>query len=251
MAVRNNRRLPSSRKRIWGALTLCGTEYPFELRSQIVKLGPAGPIQYYYMLPADLRGKDPRQEISNFRSCVGFWWAAMHRSGLQNGWDQQRHYVMAICYALVNRNKSLQDVYLDGLPRPDTIDPESLSVPDETRERMRDIINRRDCAGVKEELDRALAIYHPSREDAVGFTKAFQTWADKGVNAYRRSGQEGVIGWLAEVDSVDAEIPKALLTASTGLRQLFQLSGEGQFLRLLCEFLGRPCLLASGASRPK
>ena len=58
--------------------------------------------------------------------------------------------------------------------------------------RIRDVVDRRDRAGVKQELDRALAIYHPSREDLVGFTNAFQIWADQGVNAYRRSGEEGI-----------------------------------------------------------
>lgn len=201
MSGRKRRQLPVSRKRIPGSLTLRGQEYPFELRRQTVKLGSAGPIQYYYMLLADLRGNDPTQEVSNFRSCVGFWWAAMHELRLEEDWEQHRHLVMATCYALVNRNKSLQDVYLDALPRPDSIDPDSpLSVPQEIQERIRDVINRRDRAGVKQELDQALAIYHPSREDLVGFAKAFQTWADKGVNAYRQSGQEGVIGWFQEVD---------------------------------------------------
>ena len=200
MAAKKYRRLPSSRKRIRGELSLRGLKYPFELRQQIVNLGSAGRIQYCYMFQPDLRGNDPTQEQSNFRSCVGYWWAAMHELGLENDWDQQRHYVMAICYALVNRNKSLQDVYLDALPRPDSIDPEELSVPEEIQQRIRGIVNGRDRAAVKEELDRALAIYHPTREDLVGFAKAFQTWADKGVNAYRQSREEGVIAWLGEID---------------------------------------------------
>jgi hypothetical protein len=200
MAAKKYRRLPSSRERIRGALSLRGQQYPFEIRKQIVNLGSAGPLQYCYMLLSDLRGRDPTQDESNFRSCVGFWWAAMHELGLENDWCQQRHFVMATCYALVNRNKSLQDVYLDALPRPDSIDSEKLWVPDEIRERIRELINRRDRPAVKEELDRALGIYQLTREDSVGFAKAFQTWADKGVNSFRELGEEGVIAWLGEVD---------------------------------------------------
>ena len=133
MSAKRSRRLPSSRTRIRGALTLRGENYPFELRRQTVKLGSAGPIQYCYMLLADLRGDDPTQDVSNFRSCVGFWWAAMHELRLQNDWEQQRHLVMALFYALVNRNKSQQDVYLDALPRPDSIDPDSLSIPQDAQ----------------------------------------------------------------------------------------------------------------------
>jgi hypothetical protein len=200
MAAKRVRRLPSRRTRIHGALSLRGRDYPFDIRRQTINLGSGGPVQYYYMLLTDIRGNDPTQEISNFRSCIGFWWAAMHESGLENDWEQQRHMVMATCYALINRNKSLQDVYLDALPRPDSVDPDSLSIPQETQERIRDVINRRERAGVKRELDHALATYHPSPEDIVGFAKAFQTWADNGVNAYCHSGEEGVIGWLQAVD---------------------------------------------------
>jgi hypothetical protein len=124
----------------------------------------------------------------------------MHELRLEKDWEQQRHLVMALCYALVNRNKSLQDVYLDALPRPDSIDPDSLSIPEEIQKRIREVVNRRDRNGIKVEFDQALAVYHPTREDLVGFAKAFQTWADKGVNAYRESGEEGVIRWMSEID---------------------------------------------------
>jgi hypothetical protein len=152
------------------------------------------------MLLKDIRGDDPTRDVSNFRSCIGFWWAAMRDVGLGNDWEQQRHLVMAVCYALVNRSKSLQDVYLDALPRPDSIDPDLLSIPQEVQERIRDVINRRDREGVKQELDRALLIYHPSREDLVGFEAAFRTWADRGVNGYRASGEKGVVEWLGQVN---------------------------------------------------
>ncbi len=249
MSAKRSRRLPSSRRRIQGALTLRGQDYPFEIRRQIVTLGSAGPIQYYYMLLTELRGNDPTQEISNFRSCVGFWWGAMHELRLEKDWEQQRHLVMASCYPLVNRNKSLQDVYLDALPRPDSIDRDVLSVPQEIQERIRDVIDRRDRAGVKQELDQALAICHPSREDLAGFAKAFQTWADKGVNAYRQSGQEGVIAWLPEVELLATQVQKALSATSAGLCQLLQLPGKGQLLRLLCELLGKAYTLAPRKSR--
>lgn len=189
------------RRRVQGALQLRGQEFPFLLHHRTIDLGTAGAVDYYEMLPGDLRGKDPMREISNFRSAIGYWWAAMHELELQDDWDQQRHYVMAICYALVNRNKTLQDVCLDALPRPERIDPKELSLPEDTQRRIRGVVNRRDRAGVKEELDRALAMYQPSREDEVGFAKAFETWVDRGVNEYRHSGHEGIIRWLGEVDN--------------------------------------------------
>ena len=130
-----------------------------------------------------------------------------------------------ICYALVNRNKSLQDVYLDALPRPDSIDPDKFSVPEKTQQRIRDIVNRRDRARVKKELDRALAIYHPTREDSAGFAKAFQTWANKGVNAYRQSRERASLrGWGNRI--LDAQVSEALPTACAVLCELLQLPGK-------------------------
>lgn len=188
------------RHRVQGALQLRGQEFPFLLHHQTVDLGTAGAADYYEMLPSDLRGNDPIRDISNFRSAIGYWWAATHELELQDDWDQQRHYVMAICYALVNRNKSLQNVYLDALPRPGSIDPEELSLPEDIQRRIRGVVNRRDRAGVKQELDRALAMYQPSREDRVGFAKAFGRWVDRGVNEYRHSGHDGIIRWLKKLD---------------------------------------------------
>ena len=44
MAAKKCRRLPTSRKRIKGELSLRGLNYPFDIRKQIVNLGSAGRI---------------------------------------------------------------------------------------------------------------------------------------------------------------------------------------------------------------
>ena len=62
MAAKKCRRLPTSRKRIKGELSLRGLNYPFDIRKQIVNLGSAGRIQYCYMFVPDLRGNDPARE---------------------------------------------------------------------------------------------------------------------------------------------------------------------------------------------
>jgi len=193
-------RNPRKRTTIRGALALRGQEFPFILKRQVLELGKAGNVHYFYMLPSDLRGDDPTREVSNFRSCIGYWWAAMHEIAAETEWEQQRHFVMAICYGLVNRNKSLQDVYLDALPRPDSINNDLLSLPEEAQNRIRQVIDARNRLAVKQELDAVLSVFQPSREDKIGFEKAFQTWVDKGVNALRHDGDDGVVRWLGEID---------------------------------------------------
>jgi len=175
-------------------------EFPFYLVHQEVPLGPAGPVQIYYMHPGDLRGRDPEREISNFRSCIGYWYAGMQELGAADDWHQQRHYVMAVCYALVNRDKGPQTIYRDAFLRPDSVRLAELSLPDETRARITSIANNRDRGAIKTELDAALDACTLNRGDLLGYETAFGIWVDKGVNAFRHRGQDGIVDWLKEVD---------------------------------------------------
>ena len=190
----------TTRKKIDGKLTLLEQEFPFYLNRREVELGPAGTIQYYYMPANKLRGKDPENKVSNFRSCIGYWYAAMQENGAAKDWHQKRHYVMAIAYALVNRSKSLQKIYRDAFLYPGSYQVDELSIPEDTQQRIKQATQKRNRDEVKLLLDDALEAQNYSEEELLGFQKAYGMWVDKGVNAFDLKGQDGIIEWLQEID---------------------------------------------------
>jgi len=200
MPVTQSRPRAARRTRIKGELTLRGQQYPFVIYRQRESLGSAGPIQYYYMLPSDFRGLRTEDAQTNFRSCIGFWYAGMQELGLGDDPYQQRRLVLAISYGILGTQKSLQNVYLDAFLKPKGIDLSMVSVSEEPVGQIRQAIDARDRTQIKRLLDEAFDAYLPSQADLVGFGEALAHWADKGVSVLRLQGTEGLKTWLGEIE---------------------------------------------------
>jgi hypothetical protein len=132
---RSTRKPPES---LAATLRLRGQEYTFRLLARPLRLGDYGTVQYYWMDSSQFRNIRTEASPANFRSVVGFWAAAMHEIGLHHDLDQQVHYVLAVCYALLGRCKSLQKVYRDAYLAPDSVRVDCPSLPEAVRQRMQE-----------------------------------------------------------------------------------------------------------------
>ena len=112
---------------------------------------------------------------------------------------EQEHYVIAACYPLVCRNKSTQSIYIDAVL--DRIGSYRLDVtlPDEARARIREIIQSRDRDRVGLELDATLARFEPPTQERPQLQVTFEHWLNKGVAALRQ-GDDDFVGFLKEFD---------------------------------------------------
>jgi hypothetical protein len=157
-------------------------------------------VKYYFMPVSRLRDDDVEADVSNFRSCIGFWDAAMGDLGVADEWSQQANYVLAVAYALVNRDKGAQRIYRDALLRPHSFRPESLCLSPEVQVRIRQAISSRSLDAVGKELELALEAAQLSKEDRLATSKAMDHWVNQGVAQLRADGRDGLREWLAEVD---------------------------------------------------
>ncbi len=203
--------------RISGALELNGQQFPFYVECRTVDLGLAGPVEYYYMPISRLRHDDAKQEVSNFRSCIGFWYAATRGMDGADQWIQQVNYVLAICYALVNRDKGSQRIYRDALLRPHSFSPEKLNLSAEVRDRIVQAVACRNREALQRELDVALEAAQLSEEDRIATSRAMDHWVNRGVLQLREGGRDGLRSWLADVD----EWVKRFRKKSTGRLRTF------------------------------
>jgi hypothetical protein len=179
-------------------LRLGGQDWPFRVYTRSLALGSSGRVQYYWMDSSQLR--NPRSEAAqvNFRSIVGFWGAAMQ----EMGWwdlDQEVNYVLAVCYALVGKNKSLQHVYRDAYLAPHAVD-RSDGLCEETRTRIRNVVRSRDYLQVRKELDETLGRFDIPAAVLPILQEAFRHWVGTAVVRMRQRGNDGLEEFLAETD---------------------------------------------------
>jgi hypothetical protein len=138
--------------------------------------------------------------LTNFGSCLSHWWVSMQSIGLNHDLDQQINYVTAAAYALVCRSKSRQDVYRDAFLAPRRVKQATTSLPDEDRERIRDIVRSRDRERVRQELDAVLERFQPPMKVLPALEEAYRRWVGKGVVLWRRHGPEGLKQYLGELE---------------------------------------------------
>jgi hypothetical protein len=165
-----------------------------------LRLGEFGTVQYYWMDSSQFRNPRTEAAAANLRSVVGFWAAAMHEMGLSQDADQHVHYVLAVCYALVGRCKSLQDVYHDAYLAPNSVSIDTSSLPDDVRRRIQDVVYSRDRSHVQQELDATLGRFDPPAKVLPLLQEAFRRWVGKGVSLLRRHGNAGLTQFLQEVE---------------------------------------------------
>lgn len=175
-------------------------EFPFYLECRTVELGHAGSVQYHNMPISRLRDDDPAADASNFRSCIGHWFAVVQEHGRAEDPTAQANFVLATCYALVRRDKGMQQIYRDALSRPGSFRHLSSKPSPEVRERIDQVIKDRDRAGIKRELDRALGAHEFSVRDALAVGEAIHHWTSRGVQSFRSGNVPGLQKWLEEVE---------------------------------------------------
>jgi hypothetical protein len=191
-------KLPGS---LTATLRLRGHDFAFRLFTRPLRLGDYGTVQYYWMDSSQFRDLRAEASAANFRSVIGFWAAAVHEMGLQHDPDQQVHYVLAVCYSLLGRCKGQQHVYRDAYLAPDSVRVGADSLPDDVRQRIRDVVHSRDRFQVQQELDAALGRSEPPAKVMPLLQEACRRWVGKGVALLRRQGKDGLEQFLRETDS--------------------------------------------------
>jgi len=189
-----------NRQRVEGALRLREQDYPFVVYRQVEELGPAGKIDYWYMLPTELRSLDDVESIDNFRSCIDYWLADGYEAGVADDWDILRTYVLAFSYAVFHKQRGLQQVFRDAFLKPGSIDPSRVAASPEDLQRIREVVALRDHLQLKQVLDHVFEARMPSSADMEVFARGFVWWVDKGVNEYRLHGGDGLERWLEELN---------------------------------------------------
>jgi hypothetical protein len=157
-------------------------------------------VKYYFMPVSQLRGADVEADVSNFRSCIGFWDAVMGDLGVADEWSQQANYVLAVAYALIHRDKGSQRIYRDALLRPRSFSPEDLCLSPEVQVQIEQAVASRNRDAIQRQLDVALESAQLSDEDRIATCRAMDQWVNRGVARLRADGRDGLRAWLAEVD---------------------------------------------------
>ncbi len=176
-------------------IVLDGQEFTFKVHTRPLPLGDSVTVNYYWLDSRQFRHLRNKASAVQFRNTLGHWAAAMRASGWQDDLDQQVHYVMAQCYPLISRCKSLQDVYRDACLAPSVVkSPGSLSQA--VRQHIQEIVGSRDRLRVQAELDRVLGRFEPHARVLPLLQEAFRNWAGKGVHLMRTYGNVGVETFL-------------------------------------------------------
>jgi hypothetical protein len=182
-----------------------GREFRIPLCTRPLDLGPAGTIQYYWANSSRLRSPGAAGAI---RSFVDHWWASMTKVGLDGEVEQQVNLVLARCHEVFLRDKAPQAVFRDAHLREGRTRRFDASLDDEARERIKRAVDSRDRAAVAMELDRALGRSGPPEREMPAFRRAFEHWVGRGLVAFRRRGEAGLVGFVREVAEWSKQLRK-------------------------------------------
>jgi hypothetical protein len=181
-------------------LRLGGDNYTFRLFTRSLRLGEYGTVQYYWMDSSQFRCGHTKESAGNFRSVIDFWAAAMRHMGLGQDLEQQVHHVLAVCYGLRGRCKSLQSVYRDAYLAPNSVRADTASLPDDVRQRIQQVVRSRDRFRVQQELDAVLGRFEPPAEEMPRLQEACRHWVGEGVCRLRQHGEDGLQRFLRDLD---------------------------------------------------
>jgi hypothetical protein len=193
--------IPSSTplRRLTATLERGGREYPFALCHRPINLGSAGKVDYYWIDSGHLRAMDSNEGLKNFANCVGHWWTTTIQMGLDSDPALQEHLFLALSYSLVSKQKSLQHVLRDAY-LPPAFDCQQISLPDEDRERIGRVIQSHDRSELKREIDRALDLAVPVREDWRQLSFAFEGIMHLVTKAFQEDGVNGVTNCVGKLE---------------------------------------------------
>lgn len=149
---------------------------------------------------SQLRSLKSPKAIENFESCVEHWRTAMEEMGCWNDVAQQVHFITALCYAVVCKSKSHQQIYKDAYLAPGAVRSADTALPDEIELRIQRVVQDRSRQGLQHELDTALGRFEAPAEHLPGFEEAFRHWVGNGVVWMRQDGDDGIHRFLEEVN---------------------------------------------------
>ena len=178
--------------------------FPFQLCHRELLLGPAGPVDYYWM---DSRKIRQGRGGPSFRPCVDLWWTAVEMEQATSEFDNELNLVLAESYPLVNTSRAVQDVYVDAhlnKMADRKLDPvgndshhRKLSdrmylLSEEEDRRLRELAASRDSDRIREELEGLFQGELPPEEELPAFQEAARAWIGNGIQALRVDGTEGL-----------------------------------------------------------
>jgi len=191
-------------------IEVSGQPFEFRLCARPLGLGVAGPVTYYWM---DSRQFRAGRGGANFRACVDHWWAAMRSGGDDADPYTRDALILAECYPLVNRSRSIQGVYGDahlhpaadrqGDPaggagrRPRSRGGRAYSLPAAESGRLRALAGRRDAEAVRAELEGLFLGPPVPAEHQAAFRAAFEGWLALGRRALGAGGRDGLRAFVA------------------------------------------------------
>jgi hypothetical protein len=177
-------------------LSLGGDTFHFKLNTRPLSLGPDVPIQYYWIDSSRLRALNSHEGINNYNAIVGYWAAAMREIGCFDHPDQQLHFVLARAYRLIARQKGVQSVFRDAFVETRYAQHGEDALPDDLRERVKDVVQSRNRARLAQEFDDVLEHRELPVTLEPFIREAFRRWAVNGVVALRGHGTAGVDEFL-------------------------------------------------------
>jgi len=178
-----------------------GQAFPFTLCHRELHLEEIGTVQYYWIDSKKLRDLRDAEGIGNFRSCLGLWWWMTIQRGLNADPIQQDTLLLATSYQLVTHSKSLQHIYLDARLRalkagstarekPEIAN--ALTLPDEDRTRINEIVTSRNRYRIKQEFDQALGLFVEPDNERYWLTWMCETFLARGRELLQARALEGV-----------------------------------------------------------
>jgi hypothetical protein len=188
-------------KRVTAHIDLRGEKFTFKLFTRRVPLGDYGIIDYFWMDVSELRNLGSEFSSANFRNCVALWKAVMKDSNLWDDDDQQVNYILAQCYPLVCRSKGMQKIYRDAFLDSGQTDYNPTGLPEEVRQRIKQVVEARDRFQLKQELDQVLGRFEPPAKLLPALQEAFRRWVGYGLCLMKQRGRAGLTEFLTELNT--------------------------------------------------
>jgi hypothetical protein len=186
-----------------------GREFPFMLCSRELELGPAGPVQYFWMDWRTLRNS----KCQNYRSCIDFWEACGEDAGLMKYFEGQDQAIqsqsyanvqslaLAELYGLVSKSKGMQDIFADAIPA--AVDMKMLTgvkdIPESELQGTGSNGGALSIEALNKDVLRVLSQPLPTGPENDLLSTWFNTWINGACEAYRHGGRKVLRKYLEEI----------------------------------------------------
>lgn len=181
------------------AVPMAGREFEFELWHRVLTLGEAGNVTYYWMDSSQFRGglDQPEEALRNLQNCLGIWWRAAKAAKVSKESGQICQFLLASCYPMFARNKSLQQIFHDAFLRREREEAD----PDDEQQSREALKNTLSDLQLEVTLKALLGGSALTPDEIAVCSVAIQFILDDGVSSFRADQQRGTIDFLAKVNS--------------------------------------------------